>query len=339
MAAQRLWVAVFVASSLALKPHLSFKLDGIRRFGAQTMLETPVAFLIFNRPDLTARVFEAIAARKPSRLLVVADGPRNESKAKLCAQARAVVERVDWDCQVEKNFSEVNLGCGARVSSGLDWVFERAEAAIILEDDCLPSPSFFAFCAEMLERYRDDERVMHVSGDNFAPLSDGSADYGFSRYVHVWGWATWRRAWRHYDAKAACWPAVREAVLASCADATEKSYWDAAFGGVFRGEINTWDFQWALACWVQSGLAIVPRVNLVTNLGFRADATHTGADSALANLPAGELQVERHPRFVMRAACADQRERKLLMPALPGPAFGARGAGPGKLSVVWGFET
>ena len=278
------------------------------------MLETPVALFIFNRPDLTARVFAAIAAQKPRRLLVVADGPRDEAERARCGQARAVVD-VDWECEVERLYSHGNLGCKARVSSGLDWVFERASEAIVLEDDCLPSASFFGFCAEMLERYRDDERVMHISGNNFVPLSDASADYGFSKYVHVWGWASWRRAWRHYDVEAARWPEVRADILASCADAFERRYWNRALESVFLGELDTWDYQWALACWIQNGLAITPRVNLVSNLGFRADATHTTQGSGLSELLAHELEVRNHPTRVEADEGADARERKLLIPS------------------------
>ena len=281
---------------------------------ASPALQTPVALLIFNRPDLTARVFAAIAAQKPRRLLVVADGPRNEAERELCEQTRAVID-VDWECEVERLYSHGNLGCKLRVSSGLDWVFERAPEAIILEDDCLPSPDFFGFCAEMLERYRDDERVMHISGDCFVPLSDGKADYGFSRYVHVWGWATWRRAWQHYDVKAARWATVRADILALCADKNEARYWNTAFESVFLGELDTWDYQWALACWIQDGLAVVPRVNLVSNLGFRADATHTTTNSKLAALPAQSFRVVNHPAQVERDELADARERKLLIPS------------------------
>ncbi len=276
------------------------------------MLQTPVAFFIFKRPDLTARVFAAIAAQKPARLLVVADGPHNEAERALCEQTRALI-KVDWPCAVETNYSDENRGCKMRVSSGLDWVFERVEEAIILEDDCLPHPDFFGFCEAMLARYRDDERVMHISGDCFVPLSDASVDYGFSRYVHGWGWASWRRAWRHYDVTAARWPLEREDILAACLDKKEARYWNTAFESVFRGRLDTWDYQWALACWLNQGLAIVPRVNLISNIGFRGDGTHTKDGSGSANLPTGELSVENHPSVVRRDELADARVRALLI--------------------------
>src|SRR5512139_3287315 len=171
-------------------------------------LKTPVAFIIFNRPDTAERVFAEIAKARPPKLLVVADGPRanRSGEAEKCAATRAIIDRVDWDCEVLTNFSDTNLGCKNRVSSGIDWVFEQVPEAIILEDDCLPHPTFFRFCEELLERYRDDERIGMISGDNFQlGQKRTDASYYFSRYNHIWGWASWRRAWRHYDREASAW--------------------------------------------------------------------------------------------------------------------------------------
>nr|MBA3765731.1 glycosyltransferase family 2 protein [Acidobacteriota bacterium] len=176
-------------------------------------MNVPVALIIFNRADTTARVLAEIAKARPSKLLVIADGPRADhpDDAEKCLAARAAIDRVNWDCEVLTNYSEVNLGCGARPSSGLDWVFENVAEAIILEDDCLPHPTFFPFCAELLERHRDDERVMMISGDNFQfGRKRTQYSYYFSRYTHTWGWATWRRAWRYFDREIKLWPALRE---------------------------------------------------------------------------------------------------------------------------------
>ncbi|MEN2383889.1 MAG: hypothetical protein KA716_33360 [Gloeotrichia echinulata DEX184] len=152
-------------------------------------LSTPIGFFIFNRPDLTAQVFEAIRQTKPHKLLVVADGPRFPEEEEKCLKTREVIKSVDWDCEVLTNFSEINLGCKYRVYSGLDWVFSQVEEAIILEDDCLPTPSFFYFCQTLLQRYRDDERVMHISGNNFQfGQSRTPYSYYFSKYNHIWGW-------------------------------------------------------------------------------------------------------------------------------------------------------
>lgn len=274
-------------------------------------LSTPIAFLIFNRPDLTERVFRAIAQARPRRLLVVADGPRGDrlGEAERCAAARAVIGRVDWPCEVQTNYADTNLGCRRRVAGGLDWVFSQVEEAIVLEDDCLPHASFFPFCEQLLQRYRDDRRVMHIGGNNFQEGHRRSADsYFFSKHNHIWGWATWRRAWAHYDLALATWPQLKQAGTASFLfdSPEEERYWTAIFDRMHAGAIDTWDYAWTYACWVQGGLAVYPSVNLVSNIGFRPDATHTTGTSARANLPVGELRALKHPPVVVRHREADE---------------------------------
>jgi hypothetical protein len=257
-------------------------------------LSTPVALIIFNRPDATARVFAEIARARPPKLLVVADGPKtgNAVQAEMCRQARAVLDAVDWPCEVVTNYSDSNLGCRQRVSSGLDWVFATVPEAIILEDDCLPDPSFFRYCEDMLNRYREDSRIGMVCGDNFQfGRTIGSASYYFSKYTHIWGWATWARAWRHYDVSASLWPELLASGLFDrIALPCERDSWRRAFDGVYRGEIDTWDFQWTLACWCQSMLAVMPQVNLISNIGFGSQATHTSQPSVYGNLPVSEIK-------------------------------------------------
>ncbi len=268
------------------------------------MLETPVAFLIFNRPETTARVFAEIARAKPKRLLVVADGPRSDEEAEKCAAARAIIERVDWDCDVLTNFSEVNLGCGIRPATGINWVFENCEEAIILEDDCLPHATFFQYCLELLNHYREDERVMAVSGNNFQKgKKRGSQGYFFSRYPHCWGWATWKRAWQYYDYKIELWQQVRNSTwLADLLGSQHSaSHWAEVLDKVFDGEKNdVWDYQWMFTCWVQHGLAIIPNVNLVSNIGFGSDATHTKEDAyEMANLEVQPMGFPlTHPAYI-----------------------------------------
>jgi hypothetical protein len=271
------------------------------------MLGTPVALIVFNRPQLTRTVFAAIARAKPRKLLLVADGPRSSGEAEDCAQARAVADEVDWDCEVMTNFADENLGCRRRVSSGLEWVFSEVEEAIILEDDCLPAPSFFSFCENLLAAYRDDERVMHIGGANFQGGRSRTADsYYFSRYCHVWGWASWRRAWRNYDVEMKSWQENRELIRASFADQTERAFWTDIFDRTQAGQIDTWDYQWVYACWAQNGLAVIPDVNLVSNLGFGAGATHTHDPAAAeAGLPVADIWEVRHPRSVVRHHEAD----------------------------------
>ncbi|HYP54082.1 MAG TPA: hypothetical protein VEQ42_11110 [Pyrinomonadaceae bacterium] len=276
-------------------------------------MKTPVAFLIFNRPETTERVFAEIARARPAKLLVVADGPRasRPEEAELCRAARSVVERIDWDCELLTNFAETNLGCKNRVSSGITWVFNQVEEAIVLEDDCLPHPSFFPFCEELLERYRTDERVMSVSGDNFQfGRARSPHSYYFSCYPHIWGWASWRRAWRHYDVGMSAWPALRDTdwPLAVVGDKAAARYWREAFENVYAGRVDTWDYQWVFACWSRQGLAALPETNLVTNIGWGGEATHTGASvSPLGNIPAAEMGFPlRHPPHVSRHAEADR---------------------------------
>jgi hypothetical protein len=274
-------------------------------------MQTPVAFIIFNRPDSTSRVFEAIRQAKPPLLLVIADGARSSKpgEAEKCAATRAIIDRVDWDCEVRTNYSAVNLGCGKRVSSGLDWVFQEVEEAIILEDDCLPHPSFFQFCEEMLAYYRDDSRIMAISGNNFQrgrKCSDES--YYFSRYNHVWGWASWRRAWKHYDFTMSDWHQVRDGNwLNSVLDNRELcKYWTVEFDKVHRGAVDTWDYQWIFACWIQNSLTILPQVNLISNIGFNSDATHTNKEVPWASQSTYPIEFPlTHPSFMLRNAVAD----------------------------------
>lgn len=271
----------------------------------------PVALLVFNRPQQTKAVFEAIRQAQPDTLLIVADGARSDRPHEIeqCAAVQGIVDGVDWDCEVLKNVSEVNLGCKNRVSSGLEWVFSQVEEAMILEDDCLPTPSFFSYCASLLDRYRDEMKIMHISGDNFQPCRRTRYSYYFSRYTHIWGWATWRRAWQNYDVAMSNWPEMRSSGLLNsvCDDPLEAAYWTQIFDQVAAGLIDTWDYQWLYHCWVQHGLSILPEVNLVTNIGFGEGATHTHAvDSPMANLPTTDLWEIEHPKFISRSQMADR---------------------------------
>jgi hypothetical protein len=274
--------------------------------------KTAVAFLIFNRPETTARVFEAIRGARPPKLLVVADGPRADKpgEAERCAAVRRIIDGVDWPCEVLKNYSDTNLGCKRRVSSGLDWVFSTVDDAIVLEDDCLPHPTFFPFCEELLDRYRNDERIAQIGGSNFqfgkkrTPYS-----YYFSIFNHIWGWASWRRAWRSYDLEMTCWPEVRDSewLRDFTNDASGVKFWYRNFQRAYQGEIDTWDYQWTFSCWLQRRLTVLPNVNLVSNLGFFQEATHTKSNrSRLANIPTKPVQFPLvHPPYIARSVEAD----------------------------------
>jgi hypothetical protein len=268
-------------------------------------------------------VFAAIAQARPSTLLIVADGPRASRPGEeiLCDAARAVIDRVDWPCRILTNFSDHNLGCRRRVSSGIEWVFSLVEEAIFLEDDCLPHPTFFPFCEEMLDRFRADSRVMHIGGANFQGAARVSEEsYYFSRHVHVWGWASWRRAWRHYDVDMRAWAWARAtgriADILSTPD--ERRAFTKLFDRVASGEIDTWDTQWTLACRVQNGLTIVPSRNLVSNIGFGRDATHT-SDSGhpVATMPTFPLALPlTHPEYPLADSVADERTTAVFRSSL-----------------------
>lgn len=279
---------------------------------ADFQLKTAVVFIIFNRPDTTARVFEIIRQVKPSKLYIIADGPRINKPSDLekCAATRAIVEQVDWECEVIKNYSDLNMGCKDRVYSGLNWVFNTVEEAIILEDDCLPHPTFFRFCQELLEKYRKDSRIMTISGNNFQFGRRRTDDsYYFSRYNHCWGWATWRRAWQYYDNEMKLWPMIEANYLLQSIleDKSTLKYWKKHFNYAYDESINTWAYRWTFACWVQNGLTILPNVNLVSNIGFNSDATHTKSSSRLANLPIEATNFPlQHPAFVIRDLQADK---------------------------------
>ena len=269
-------------------------------------LTTPVAFIIFNRPDTTEQVFAEIAKARPTKLLVIADGARANKvgEAEKVVATRAVIERVNWDCEVLTNYAEVNLGCKLRVSSGIDWVFNQVEEAIILEDDCLPDSSFFRFCQEMLERYRADQRIAIISGTNLSNELDTTDSYYFSRYPHIWGWASWRRVWEKYDVGMESLSSLIESksFQSSFEKKAEWKHWVEAFTAVREGKVDTWDAQVMFLAFTNSMLSIFPTKNMISNLGFRPDATHTTAQSSsLSKLSTSELLFPlKHPQFVIR---------------------------------------
>lgn len=243
-------------------------------------MKTPVVFIVFRRPVVTRRVLSAIREAQPEILFIVADGPRREQEeeARLCIEVRALVDTmVDWPCTVIKIYAEENLGCARRVSSGLTEVFQQVEEAIILEDDCLPDVTFFPFCEQLLEHYREDERVFQIAGCRltFGDFTCGKSYY-FSRYPHCWGWATWRRAWRHYDHGMRVWLQKREEGWKNGPTSKrERRAWASSFDGVFSGRTDTWDYRWTAICWSLGVWSVTPAQNLVSNIGFGADSTHT----------------------------------------------------------------
>ena len=275
--------------------------------------DVPVVLVIFRRPDTTRRVFEAIREARPKQLFIVADGPRPDiqGEEEKCRAARDVVADIDWDCEVCRCYADENMGCKQRVSSGLDWVFDQVNEAIILEDDCVPHATFFPYCSELLDRYRDDERVMVVSGNNFQPPGrDYGGSYYFSAYNHCWGWATWRRSWEHYDGNFEAWQDLRETEWLHGWLASESAahYWGSIFDLAVRGEIDSWAYPWTFSCWVQHGLSVLPSVNLVSNIGIGPEATHTKNHSGIVDSqPAYPISIPmEHQGRIIRDYAADE---------------------------------
>lgn len=236
----------------------------------KNFLVPPIAFIIFNRPNYTQKVFNEIKKAQPKKLFVIADGPRNIQESIICEETRKIIDQVDWNCEVYKNYSDKNLGCKIRVSSGIDWFFENVESGIILEDDCLPQQSFFRFSSEMLEKYKDDNTIMMITGSNSLDEFKIKDSYTFSRYFAIWGWATWKRAWVQYDREMKRWPEYKKGGLLKniYSQGYMTRHITRLFDQSYRNETDTWDTQWFYTCLFNRGLSVVPAVNLISNIGI-----------------------------------------------------------------------
>ena len=281
---------------------------------------TPVALIVFRRPDLAQRLFDVVRQAQPPKLFVYADGPSPDrpGEDEKCAATRAVFdeEHIDWECEVVRDFSAVNMGPWRRIATGITAAFEAVEECIILEDDCCPHPTFFRFCDEMLERYRDDDRIMHVCGHNFHPESprDTPYSYSFAWANTPWGYATWRRAWKHFDLAVPDWPALKETdflqqIVGDNPEAVQvyRNMYDALHAN--PGEFDGYDYSWSYACWVNHGLAILPNVSMIRNLGFGPDSTHFQSKNSTdprARMEAKAMEFPlRHPPCMVRDTAAD----------------------------------
>jgi hypothetical protein len=277
-------------------------------------LKTPVLFLVFNRPSTTKVVFEAIRQARPSKLYIAADGPRKDKNGELelCNEVRAIATNVDWECEVKTLFREENLGCGKGVSEGITWFFKNEPEGIILEDDCLPNATFFRYCAELLERYRHDTRIMEVSGNNIRPekYCNSPYSYSFSDHNGIWGWASWRRAWDLYDYEMKNYKKIKERgyFRKHFSSVYEEHYFQWVFERTYLFPHITWDYQWEFVKRINSGLTIVPQKNMVVNLGFGADATSTtNTNTPSSNLKAALLEFPlKHPKYVIADKEADK---------------------------------
>jgi hypothetical protein len=263
------------------------------------MFRTPVLLLAWRRPHTTQQVINAIRAVKPTRMFVACDGPnpsRPEEAAKVRATRELIEREIDWPCTIERRYSEVNHGCKVGVSSAINWFFDQVEDGVILEDDCVPHPDFFHFCSTLLGVYRDDQRVWVITGTNFQNgQKRGEASYYFSKYNHCWGWATWGRAWQHYQGDLPFWPEWQgsEAWHKLTPNSLERRYWTKIFNRVYAGKIDSWAYPWTASVWHQGGLTAVPNCNLVSNIGFGEDGAHAKkGGSELENMivePLGEI--------------------------------------------------
>lgn len=243
-------------------------------------LTTPVVFCVFSRLDTTKKVFEQIRKAKPEKLYIVADSARDNKpgeKEKVETVRKYIEDNIDWPCEIKKNYAPKNMGCGRRISSGLTWVFEQEEQAIILEDDCVPDITFFRYCQEMLEYYKDNENIMMISGNN--PMSTChpvDEPYLFSKVPFIWGWATWKRAWKYYDYDITSWPEKRkDSVWKEVFP--KKAYWvyTAEFDELYEHRFDTWDYQLMYAGIINNKVNLVPAESHVFNIGFQEESTHT----------------------------------------------------------------
>jgi hypothetical protein len=280
----------------------------------------PILFVIFNRPETEQVVFNEIKKVKPKRLFVVADGAREEKagEKEKCGAAKKIIDQVDWDCEVHKNFSETNMGCGKRLSSGITWFFDNVEEGIILEDDCVPDRSFFYYAESLLEKYRNDERIMMISGNNFqGGVKRGDGDYYFSSLPHIWGWASWRRVWRKYNFDVKDFPDfLKNKTIANVFDKKDvQKFWLEKIKEVYTHHLDTWDYQLGYAIWKNDGICISPNINLVSNIGFGAGATHTlAASDVVTNVSSKSMSLPLiHPGEVMVNKDADNLDNHTQM--------------------------
>lgn len=279
------------------------------------MLETPILFIVFNKTDTTRLVFAKIREQKPAQLFIAADGPRAEKigEADKCSTVRSwVLDNIDWDCEVKTLFREQNVGCGRGPSEAITWFFEHVEEGIILEDDCLPNQTFFMFCSELLEKYRSSDAISIISGNNFQPIQpmELDSDYYYSIFPSSNGWATWRRTWQGFDLKISGWPATNKKSLARYLfrEPQYASWWINYLEWIYTTQpTDMWDFQFHCHCMLKNQLAVIPKANLISNIGYGPDATHSqDPNNYFANLPRYNLTFPlRHPRIMKRNYQAD----------------------------------
>lgn len=235
-------------------------------------IDLPVLFLIFNRAESTLRVFEEIRKAKPNELFIAADGPRNQNEKIKTDEARAIVSKIDWDCRVKTLFRDENLGCKRAVSEAISWFFDNVKYGMILEDDCLPSQSFFSYCKNLLVKYENDERVFMISGQKSVWYPFIKKSFVFSKRAYIWGWASWARSWKKYDLNNLNDTNIVEKLPST--SFFEKVLLRKRASDIRNGKLNTWDLQLEFTQRLDRGLCVVPKSNLVENIGFEI-STHS----------------------------------------------------------------
>lgn len=281
---------------------------------------TPVVLVIFNRPHTTQEVFNVLKEVKPTKLFVIADGPRvnNQEDIKKCQETRNIIDTISWECEVHKRYANTNIGIRNNFPDGLNWVFEQVTEAIILEDDTVPHLSFFPYCEELLERYKDDERIGMISGynDQFG-RSRTDFSYYFSRHTNIWAWGTWKRAWKYYDVNAPIWSELKNNKWLECVTTSrdEAKHWIRATDNLLNRKSEGWDAQWTVACMSQNMLSIKPNINLVTNIGFDSDSTHnTNSNVLVSRMSVDEINFPlKHPNITLPNLEADIFSARLFM--------------------------
>ena len=274
--------------------------------------DVPILLIAWRRPHTLHQVIDAIRQVKPTRLYVACDGPSSDRSGefeKVLATKKVIEDEINWLCHVERLYSETNQGCRMGVSRAISWFFDQVDEGIILEDDCVPHPDFFTYCSTLLERYRQDTRVWCISGNNFQNGKwRGDGNYYFGCIPLIWGWATWRSRWQYYDAELTQWPSLRDSGLLESIfkDPMERKYWSSIWQRLWdQGKPDTWDYQWTFTCLANGGLTTLPNRNLVSNVGFGEDATHTTGDAINTVISEG-VDANQHPSFLLRNVAADR---------------------------------
>ena len=268
------------------------------------MFKIPIVYVCFNRPELTKKTFECIKKIKPSKLFLILDGPRkNNKRDKInCLKVKKIIQNINWKCKLYKNFSKENLGLKNRFFTGLDWVFSSANEAIILEDDCLPHKDFFYFCEAMLKKYKNSNKVKFITGNNFQnpKKMEISEDYYFSKYSHIWGWATWKKTWLDVNRNDTFWKKkIFDSNFEMMKSSTkEKKYWKNMYTGVLNNKLNSWAIYLLFSIWKNKGVTVTPKINLIKNLGLSSGTNTKNLDIKLDISNKSLNKPLKHPKII-----------------------------------------